>query len=169
MKIQGVRAMVAIRLLIGCAVLIGATHPAIADEVLYDSSGFVQGQQSFEESFAVTGPGTLTVTLSNINWPVSLANLNLLVSTSQGLLGPEMGAGTATFNMSHGGTIFTQWFGTAQGALDAGVYGIKVNWAPTAVPLPASIALLVSGLILLGWMRRERGDTSDRALAAGAK
>lgn len=128
-----------------------------ASEVLYDGVGFLVGQQSFEDSFTVNGPGALTVTLSDVAWPVALSSLDLVVGTSQGLLGPEMGAGTATFQVTSRGNIYAQWFGTAQGPLDAGVYGLKVQWAPTPVPLPTSIALLLSGLILLAWQRRERG------------
>src|ERR1700722_19375920 len=109
--------------LVGAVVASGRT--AEASVVLYDSSGFIQGQQSFVQSFSLAGPGTLTVTLSNINWPTSLASLNMLVATSQGLLGPEMGQGTDTFKFT-GGTIYTQWFGTAQGPLDTGVFGVNI-------------------------------------------
>jgi hypothetical protein len=144
-------------LLIGCAVtFMAVAHPAVADEVVYNGVGFVTGQQSFEESFTASGPGTLTVTLTNFDWPTSLASLNLTVSTPQGLLGPEMSPGTAMFNVAAGTTIYTQWFATAQGALDAGVYGVKLDFAQTTVPLSASVIFLVSGLILLGWLRRER-------------
>jgi hypothetical protein len=138
---------------------------AKASEVLYDSSGFIQGQQSFEQSFSLTGPGTLTVTLSNINWPTSLASLNMLVATSDGMLGPEMGEGTDDFKFK-GGIIFAQWFGTAQGPLDTGLYGVKICWTPTAVPLPMSIALLASGIALLIWQRRGRRTSVHGGLAA---
>jgi len=150
MRIQGLLA----GMVCAAGILIVAGRAAIASEVLYDNSGFIQGQQSFEQSFNLAGPGTLTVTLTNSDWPQPLANLNMIVSTSQGLLGPEMGAGTETFRFG-GGQVFAQWFGTAQGSLDTGVYGMKVEWTPT-VPLPTSIVLFLSGLALLAWQRRER-------------
>jgi hypothetical protein len=154
MKFQSIlRTMVCV-----AGLAVASIQTACASEVLYDSIGFLVGQQSFEDSFTVSGPGTLTVTLSDIAWPVALSSLDLVVGTSRGLLGPEMGTGTSTFQVTAGGNIFAQWFGTAQGPLDAGVYGLKVQWAPTAtVPLPTSIALLLSGLALLAWQRRERG------------
>lgn len=138
--------------------LAGAAEPAAASQVLYDSTGFVVGQQSFRDSFAVSGPGTLTVTLTNMSWPEQLASLNMLVSTPQlGSLGPWTGAGSDTYLLS-GGPVTVQWFGTAQGPLDAGVYGMEIQFQPngTIVPLPTSIALLLSGLCLIAWQRRSR-------------
>ncbi len=150
------------------ALAFACVHTAAASQVLYDGSGFMRGQQSFTDEFSVSGPGILTVTLSNIAWPASLASLDLVLGTPQGLLGPEMGAGTESFKVS-GGNVFAQWFGTAQGVLDCGVYGLKIEFTPTStVPLPTSIALLLSGLLLLGWQRRRRvSSPRPGALPAG--
>jgi hypothetical protein len=112
------------------------------------------------ESFDISGPGTLTVELSNEAWPAQLGSLNAVVSTAGGLLGPEMTAGTESFQLT-GGEVFAQWFGTAQGPLDVGVYGLKIEFQPSGVlpvPLPTSIALLASGLVLLIWQRRHRKE-----------
>lgn len=143
---------------------LAAVGSAGASEVIYDGAGFIRGQQSGMESFSVSGPGTLTVELSNVAWPEQLASLNMVVSSPTGLLGPEMGAGTESFQVT-GGEIFAQWFGTAQGPLDVGVYALNIEFQPsgvTPVPLPTSIALLVSGLALIGWQRRHRNDPSNQ-------
>jgi hypothetical protein len=135
-----------------------AVRPAGASEVLYNNSGFLTGQQSFVQSFNITGPGTLSVSLTNVDWPQQLASLNLVLSSGSGsLLGPEMGAGSDSFHVGSG-MVYAQWFGTAQGPLDTGVYSLNVEFLPNAlpVPLPASIALLLSGLALLAWQRRDR-------------
>jgi hypothetical protein len=130
---------------------------ARADTVLYNGTGFVVGTQSFVQSFDLPSPGTLTVTLTNVAWPQELASLNMLLSSTGGAMGPEMAAGTSTFSVKEG-DVFAQWFGTAQGPLDAGVFSMKIDFNPagqTVVPLPTSIALFVSGLALLIWQRRQ--------------
>jgi hypothetical protein len=141
---------------------------------VFGGVGFLQGTQSFTDSFNLPSPGTLTVTLSDFAWPAQLYSLDLLVSTPSGALGPEVGAGTYTFDVG-AGDVFAQWFGTAQaGGLNAGVYGMKIQFQPTAgnqVPLPTSIGLLLSGLGLLIWQRRTRtsqgcGSYADMPAAA---
>jgi hypothetical protein len=140
---------------------------ANADTVLYDGSGFMRGTQSFSDTFNLTAPGTLTVTLTNVAWPQQLASLNFLLSSANGTMGPEMSAGTYSFNVAASGNVFAQWFGTAQGPLNAGVYSLKIDFQPqggTTVPLPASVLLLLSGLALLLWQSRARNTKSVRKL-----
>ncbi len=143
--------------------------PTRAAQILYDGVGFMQGTQSFSESFNVASSGTLTVTLGNVPWPTQLSSLNMLVSQTSGASGPQMGAGTSSFNVN-AGNVFAQWFGTAQGPLNAGVYSLEIQFQPGAgtsgspVPLPTSIALLLSGLGLLMWQRRARDATIDQDL-----
>ena len=147
--------------LVGACMLAPAS--ARADTVLYDDAGFLTGTQSFVESFNLPSAGTLTVTLSNIAWPEQLASLNLLLTSAGGTLGPEMGPGTTTFNIAAGGNVFAQWFGKAQGPLDLGVYSMRIDFVPaggTAVPLPTSIALLISGMALMLLQLRSRRRAS---------
>ena len=141
--------------------------PALADEVLYDGSGLMRGTQAFSDTFSLASAGVLTVTLSNNAWPQELASLNLLMNSGSKVLGPEMGAGTSSFDVA-AGMVTAQWFGTAQGPLDTGSYGLKISFLPSAgtpVPVPTSIALLLSGLGLLIWQRRPRRDDSLQAFS----
>jgi hypothetical protein len=136
---------------------------ANASTVLYDNAGFVQGQQSFSQTLNLSGPGVLTVTLSNISWPESLSSLNFVLSTAAGPIAPSMGAGTESFQVD-GGRLFALWFGQAaegpQDPQDLGLYGLKIVFQPYAppppVPLPATGFLLLAGLALLAWRLRRR-------------
>ena len=137
---------------------------ARAGQVLYNSSGVIQGQQSFVQSFNITTPGTLTVTLSNIPWMDTVSGLNAFVSTNTSVLGTSMGGpGTESINVAPG-TVYAHWFGDANGAYGLGVYGINIYFQPSnapAVPLPGTLILFLSGLgLLLGWQaRRTRAPT----------
>jgi hypothetical protein len=127
---------------------------ARADTVLYDGATFVQGSESFVQSFNISTPGTISISLTQIPWLDSISNLTGFLTTASGVIGKTFD-GTETINVSPG-TVYAHWFGEAQGGYDLGVLGVQIMFQPaTAVPLPASLFLLLSGLgILLGWQRR---------------
>jgi hypothetical protein len=131
---------------------------ASADTVLYDSSGFIQGQQSFVQSFDITTAGTLTVSLADIPWLDTISNLNFFLTTATGTVGASMGAGTESVGLGPG-MVYAHWFGDAAGTFGVGAYGIKLMFQPTGatpVPLPGALILLLSGLGLLFGMRYRR-------------
>jgi hypothetical protein len=142
---------------------------AQADSVLYDSTGYLQGQQSFVESFNIATPGTLTVSLANIPWLDTIAGLSFFVSSPSSLIGSTMGAGSQTMNVAPG-TIYAHWFGDANGAYGLGVFSVNISFVPNAsvVPLPASLLLLLSGLgILFGWQRSAKSPTDTEPSGQG--
>jgi hypothetical protein len=132
---------------------------ARADTVLYSEAGFIQGQQSFVQSFDITSKGQLTITLTDVPWLDTIKDLNCFVSTSSGVLGGVMGgAGTETINVTPG-MVYAHWFGDAAGTYGLGVYGMKITFQPgtvAAVSLPGSLVLLLSGLAALFTWRRKR-------------
>jgi hypothetical protein len=142
-----------------------------ADAVLYDASSFVEGQQSFTQSFNISGPGTLTVSITDIAWLDIVSELNCFLSTASGLINPAgNGGGSETFSVGSG-TIYAHWFGSAQGIYDLGVIGVKITFQPAGipVPLPASLVLLLSGLgVLFGWQRRPLPPAAASASVAAA-
>jgi autotransporter translocation and assembly factor TamB len=158
------------------AAALGA-QSARASEVLYNGVGFLQGTQSFSDSFTLSAPGTLTVTLGNVGWPQPLSTLDLLVSSSSGALAPSLDASTVmsateTLNVA-AGNISANWFGqAASGGFNAGVYSVEIQYQATpTVPLPTSIGLFLSGLALLAWQRRAKrvsvnGNTASSSAQA---
>jgi hypothetical protein len=141
---------------------------AATADTLYDSTSLVKGQQSFVQSFSVATPGTLTVTLTDVPWLDTLSGLNCFISTASGVLGSAMGEGTESMDIT-AGTVYAHWFGSAQGAYNLGVMGVKIEFEPSAsaVPLPTSFILLLSGLgLLFGWQNRRPSSATQLHAAA---
>jgi hypothetical protein len=128
---------------------------ARAETVIYNSASLIQGEGAFTDTFQVTTPGTLTLTLTNIPWLDTVSNLNAFVSTSSGMLKGLAGTGSETMELGPG-TYYAHWFGDAQGTFNEGVLGVNIEFQPsvTTVPLPAAWLLLLCGLgMLAGWPR----------------
>jgi hypothetical protein len=124
---------------------------------LYDGTSLVQGQSAFVQTFNVTSPGVLTVTLTDIPWLDTVSGLTGFLTTASGVVGSSMGAGAQSYDVS-AGTVYAHWFGQAQGNYDIGVVGVNVSFQPsgTAVPLPTTLILMLSGLgLLFGWQSRK--------------
>jgi hypothetical protein len=140
--------------LAACAMSGGAVQ---AETVLYDGISLFQGQQAFTDSFTLSTPGTLTMTLSNIPWLDQVSDLTGFLSTSSGVVGTTIGAGTESLSLGPG-TYSAHWFGDAQGTYNLGVVGMSIEFQPTwttPVSLPGSLLLMLSGLgLLFGWQGR---------------
>jgi hypothetical protein len=131
---------------------------ARAESALYDSAVVVDGQQGFVQSLDITTSGTLTFSISNIPWLDVVSGLTSFLSTPTGVVGTTLdGAGSESIQVGPG-IYYAHWFGDAQGTFNEGVLGVNIEFQPngtTAVPAPASVLLMLSGLgVLLGWSRR---------------
>ncbi len=91
---------------------------------------------------------------------VAIGLFLMILGGSQWINGHEWGAWSLLTGVVVWLATLAQWFGTAQGPLDMGLYSLNVLFTPSGVlpvPLPASLALLLSGLGVLFWQRRARG------------
>jgi hypothetical protein len=123
---------------------------------LMNSVGFISGKQIFSESFDVTIPGTLKVTLTEVPWLDVVQGLNcFLTAPGGGIVGQAQNGGVEAVQVLPG-IIYVNWFGEANGPLSLGAYGITVEFQPAGlpVPLPPAAILMVSGLAGLWALRR---------------
>jgi hypothetical protein len=161
-------------------VLIGAvlgSYAARADQILSDSH-MLAGTSVISDvgyTFTLSGPGTLSVNLKDLSWPTSsLTDLSFSAfsvgGSSMSLIGQFDGAGMANYDIGSGGTIYAYVTGEASNpasgpAFGAGLYTLDISFAPSAVPLPASLGLLLAALLGFAVLQRR---TFKRALLPGA-
>lgn len=149
------------RYLLAAAVLLaagGLGPSARADTVLYGNAGFIEGTQSFVQQLDITQAGTLTVSLSNVPWLDTISDLSFVVTTASKALGGWETGNTESVQVGPG-TIYAHWFGEADGKYGVGAFSLKITFQPgtvSAVPLPGSLALLLSA-IGLAFVSRWRG------------
>jgi hypothetical protein len=126
-----------------------ATPQAHAEEIMVAQTTLVIGTDSSVATITVPSAGSLTVELSNLPWPQSLESLSFMLSSSNQVISAWSTDSTTveSYNVSPG-TYFAHLTGTAAGPLDLGLYSLTVGFqAGGVVPLPASGALMLSGLL----------------------
>lgn len=143
-----------------------------ADSVLLSDTTLVSGNQSDVFSFLASGPGILSVKLTDIDWPQTLSSLSFTASDGKQVLASWSDAGSQSgaalsFNVT-GGNYFADVLASAGGSLDLGAYSLSIQFTPAAspVPLPASGLLLVAGLAVLLVVRRAAHSRVNRAMAS---
>lgn len=140
-----------------------------AESVLLSDTTLVSGSQSAVFSFQAPGPGTLSIQLTDIDWPQTLSSLSFMATSGNQVLASwsdsaSQSAVTLSFQVT-GGHYFADVLATAGGALDLGVYSLCIQFNPTSpVPLPATGGLLLAGLAAFILIRR-RTHSRDAAAA----
>ncbi len=157
------RAVAALAVLV---TLLGAS--AAQAGLIVSSSQLLQGTSVISEikyTFNVSGPGTLDVSLTDMDWPANLQDLSFTAATSSSVIGQIIGPGQASFDIASGGTLYAYVTGEATNSVTGPAYGIglfnlSISFTPSAVPLPASLALLLAALAGLGLLQlRSRAPT----------
>jgi hypothetical protein len=134
---------------------LSAAPRAQADPILVSQTSMISGTFSGVYTFSTTQAGTLNLRLENIAWPERLAALSCNLYDGQTLLGSLATTGELQIEVAGAGTYFSHLFAQAAGALDLGLFSLNVTFHPSvsAVPLPATIWLLLSVLGLFGALR----------------
>jgi len=158
-----------------CAVL---TTAAQASTVLLADTTLVSGNESSVFSFNAPGPGTVSVELTNLDWPQALSGLSFMATTSSQVLSSWSDSGLSpqlsAFQVGAAGTYFANVVATAGGPLDLGAYSFSLTFTPAGspVPLPSSGALLLVGMAglvgLLRWRHAWKPGLVAAVLAASA-
>lgn len=125
---------------------------ASAAMLLVEQSGLITGAQTTVTPFTVSGAGTLRVTLTDLAWPDRLASLSFAFSDAESVLGQLATPGMQTFQMSGAAQLFAHVYGRGAGALNTGLYSLRVEFTP--VPLPSAAILLLTGMGLFAALRR---------------
>ncbi len=166
---------------LAAVVMLSLALPAQAGTVMLDQVGLLSGRQSFVIPITISGPGQLSVSLKDLGWAGSLADLSFSLSRTGTLLSANpataalstgLGAqssGLTSYSVSEAGTYYASISGRASGPYNLGLYGVQVSFASAIapqVPLPAAAWLLLSGLGGLMGLVRKRSAQSIGALAA---
>jgi hypothetical protein len=157
---------------LGIAGMLAAVAPARGSAIdLVETSYTVSTQGAVNvNSFVLTGPGTLTLTLTDLRWPTSIQEMTFLVATTTGtIIGQGSGFGSESFQIAGPGTVYAVTYGQAAPlpglSFGYGSYGVSATFQAQAVPLPTSAALLLSGLGIL-WIAFRRRESP---LGAGSR
>jgi hypothetical protein len=155
-----------------------AATVAHASTLLISDTTLVTGNETAVFSFSVPGPGTVSVQLTNLDWPQALSSLSFMATTGNSVLSSGLDAGSGAqsyaFSVPGGGTYFADVMATAGGSLDLGAYSFCLTFKPAGgpVPLPSSGVLLLCGALALlgfaGWRRRTRGAAAAPMLLQAA-
>jgi hypothetical protein len=127
-----------------CTALAGQAR---ADTVLVAESGLIIGSQAADLSFIAPSAGRIDVRLTDLTWPTPLSSLLFSATSADSVLESMKGPGEVSFNVSSAGAYYAHLLGHAGGILGLGAYSLSMTFTPAAaVPLPAGLWLLLSGL-----------------------
>jgi hypothetical protein len=141
---------------------------AQASTVLIANTTLVSGSETAILSFEAPGPGTVSVQLTNLDWPQALSSLSFMASTANQVLSSWSDASSRSFQVAGSGTYFADVMAVAGGSLDLGAYSLSLTFTPAAapVPLPSSGALLLGAVAaIIGLMLWRRGLLTRAAIA----
>ncbi|HKT73930.1 MAG TPA: hypothetical protein VJQ47_13645 [Steroidobacteraceae bacterium] len=138
---------------VGLLALVGAPR-AEADMVLTQQTNMVIGSLSEDFGFTPQSAGTVVATLTPLNWPSSdaLSSLNFVATTTSSVIASFSALNTpsVSFDVTPGVSYFAHVLGNANPDLNTGLFSYTLAFTPSAVPLSASLVLLILGILTVG-------------------
>lgn len=139
--------------------ILGMAHvpQARADMVLLADTTMVTGTQSAVFSFTAPSAGTITANLQNLNWQIPLSSLTFSATSGPNVMSSwdATVSKVETFQVT-AGNYFAHILATTGASDDVGLYSLNLSFTPSAVPLPASSWLLVTGIFGMFLFSRTR-------------
>ncbi len=146
--------------LIGVVVLtwlILTSSAAVAIPV-FDTTDYITGIEGRTYRFDVDpAAGEYKATLSDLSFgPLGFDFLGLSITTAAQTLGAIDSPGAIYFSSSPDTPYYANIFGVGDGEFETGLFGVQVE----AVPLPPSLMLLLSGVLLIAVSRRRSAEAA---------
>jgi hypothetical protein len=129
-----------------------------ANTVVYDKVELFETQREFTETFEILEAGSYLATLTDFEFPMSMIETGMDVTTATSTLGMLMGPGSFIFNAMPG-NYYVSFYGFADVFSDKlpdtqlGQYGIEIS----QIPVPPAAWLFCSGLLgMIAISRRKK-------------
>lgn len=127
---------------------------------VFEVTDYVTGIEGLTFSFDIGDvPGTFEANLNDLSFgPLAFEYLGLSISTATQALGAIESPGSFYFNGIPGTTYYANIFAVGAGKHDTGLFGVQV----ASVPIPASLVMFLSGIILISVVRRRSPASGSR-------
>ncbi len=144
--------------------LLVSAHISQADTLIYEDAQLVSGDSKtyigyFNQSLQLEQAGSYQARLSDFEFPASFDMLGLTISSSTEKMGEVWNNGSFSFN-ADAGKYFLGLFYKTDERLNLGMYGVKLSYldhpGASAVPLPAALWLMLTGLMAIAGYRRKQ-------------
>ncbi len=133
-----------------------ATLQQLDDGLLFETTSLVTRTTISTIELDIAAPGTLTFSLTDLNWPGLLDSLSFCLTDATHSLGKlvlgDQTQASWVYEVTAPGTLYATLFAKPDALAKAGMYHATVTYQ-SAVPLPAAIWFLLSGMAGLAAFR----------------